>query len=246
MSLIRSGSTLVPLLPSGSRYWPSPPRRRGPSSAPAAPACPAPAAGSGGSRRTSRRSATAGGSGRWRRCGSPGSRGRWISITMIALPGFSTVSPFRKATVSPGIDDTDRLDHADVGAGDPHLLALDHEAAVVEDGADPVAVGRTAAAGGQQDDHDRRRDQSRARVSPVGHGAGGASPGLHSEVSTLRAAAPRGWSRQARTGWRRRGSERLGSADSEGAYCSDLGIGAARSCRRRSGTRSAPAVAART
>ena len=30
----------------------------------------------GGSRRTSRRSATAGGSGRWRRCGSPGSRGR--------------------------------------------------------------------------------------------------------------------------------------------------------------------------
>ena len=56
-------------------------------------ACPAPAAGSGGSRRTSRRSATAGGSGRWRRCGSPGSRGRSISITMIALPGLSTGLP---------------------------------------------------------------------------------------------------------------------------------------------------------
>ena len=36
----------------------------------------APAAGSAGSRRTSRRSATAAGSGSWRRCGSPGSRGR--------------------------------------------------------------------------------------------------------------------------------------------------------------------------
>ena len=39
-------------------------------------ASPAPAAGSGGSRRTSRRSATAAGSGSWRRCGSPGSPGR--------------------------------------------------------------------------------------------------------------------------------------------------------------------------
>ena len=47
------------------------------------------AAGSGGSRRTSRRSATAAGSGSWRRCGSPGSRGRSIFITITALPAIA-------------------------------------------------------------------------------------------------------------------------------------------------------------
>ena len=41
--------------------------------------------------------------------------------------------------------DADRFDFADVGAGDPHLLALDHERAVVEDRADDVAFAAAAA-----------------------------------------------------------------------------------------------------
>ena len=39
-----------------------------------------------------------------------------------------------------GHGDADGFDLADRGAGDADFLALDHEAAVVEDGADAVAV----------------------------------------------------------------------------------------------------------
>ena len=53
-----------------------PAARRGSASAAGERASRARGAGSGCSRRTSRRSATAGGSGSWRRCGSPGTRGR--------------------------------------------------------------------------------------------------------------------------------------------------------------------------
>ena len=53
----------------------------------------------------------------------------------------------------------DRFDFADGRAGDPHFLALDHEAAAVEDRADDVAVAAVAAAGEQRDGHDDHGDQ---------------------------------------------------------------------------------------
>ena len=81
--------------------------------------------------------------------------------------------------------DPDRFDLADVGAGDTDLLALDHEAAVVEDPAHDVAA-VAAAAGGDEDDRDDRGDQQQGAISPFAgfHGPGGASAGLHSTVVT--------------------------------------------------------------
>ena len=119
-------------------------------------------AASAGSRRTSRRSATAGGSGSWRRCGSPGSRGRSIFITITALPGLDCGLAVFVAVDFARQGDADRLDFADVGAGDADLLALDHEAAVVEDRPHDVAVAAAAAAGDEQDDDDDRRRDERA------------------------------------------------------------------------------------
>ncbi len=57
----------------------------------------------------------------------------------------------------PGHGDADFFDFADVGARHPHLLAVDHEGAVVEDRPHPVAAG-FAAARDQEDDRDDGRD----------------------------------------------------------------------------------------
>ena len=89
------------VVPSGSRYWPAPGWPDGILRSGGAGCCPAPAAGSAGSRRTSRRSATAGGSGSWRPGGSPGSRGRSISITITALPGTSAACRLRRRRSRP-------------------------------------------------------------------------------------------------------------------------------------------------
>ena len=56
----------------------------------------------------------------------------------------------------------DRFDFADVGAGDAHLLALDHERAVVEDRAHDVAL--VAAAGRRRAGRRRRRRRRAARA----------------------------------------------------------------------------------
>ena len=76
MLLTRSRSTALPLRSSGSRYWPAPGSPSGICSNSAGAGVLGARARSACIRRTSRRSATAGGSGRRRRRGSPGRRGR--------------------------------------------------------------------------------------------------------------------------------------------------------------------------
>ena len=111
-----------------------------------------------------------------------------MSITMIALPGTATGLPSSVGDRLAGQRDVDRLDRADVGAGDPDLLALDHEGAVVEDRPNQVAAA-AAAAGDEQDDRDDGRHQrcrdyqsprswSGRRVGRVAFGGvGAAAPG---------------------------------------------------------------------
>ena len=60
-------------------------------------------------------------------------------------------------TGSPGSETVDAVDRADLGAGDPHVLAVDEEAAVVEDGADHVGAPSLAAAGA---DREQRRPRA--------------------------------------------------------------------------------------
>ena len=82
-------------------------------------------------------------------------------------------------------------DYADVGPGDPDLLALDQETGVVEDRADLVDV--VVAAGGRADgeNRDRGSDGEQYGRDPP-HGPGGTSVGSHSPSSNL---PPRnGWS----------------------------------------------------
>ncbi len=184
MSLIRSGSTLVPLLPSGSRYSPAPGwpdsicfERRGrlrawrPGQGRAAVdelladqrLRPDQAAG------VAAEVLEAGVGDVHHDHRLAGDRDR---LAVFVLDGFA------------GLGDVDRFDRADVGAGDADLLAVDHEGAVVEDRPDPVAAG-FAAAGDQQDDDDDRHHQCRREDQPFDHGPGGASAGLHSELLTL-------------------------------------------------------------
>ena len=107
----------------------------------------APAAGSACSRRTSRPAATGDGSGRRRPGGSPGSRARRSSSRR--PPCRDPALPSRCAS-SPGSVTSTERHRPDVGAGDPHLLAGDQEAAVVEDRADLVVVPVAARAPGRR------------------------------------------------------------------------------------------------
>jgi hypothetical protein len=94
MLLIRSGSTLVPLLPSGSRYWPSPASPSGISFSGGGASAP------GARGRVGRQSTNfspISDCGRiWQLASARKSRkpGSVMSMTMIALPGFSTGLPF--------------------------------------------------------------------------------------------------------------------------------------------------------
>ncbi len=184
MSLIRSGSTLVPLLPSGSRYWPAPGSPSG--------IC----FSGGGGRRPGRP-----------RQGRPavdelladqrlrpdlaaGVAAEVLEARVGDLHHDHRLAG-RRDRLAVAVGDrlarhrhADRLDRADVGAGDPDLLAVDHEAAVVEDRADDVAV-----AGAPPPETSRTTTTTAATSTcrdyqPPDHGPGGASAGLHSEGLT--------------------------------------------------------------
>ena len=121
----------------------------GSSSAAAAAACLPPAAGWVRSRRTSRRSAPAGGSCSWR---------RWRKSWKPGLPMLRTTAAFALRRRF------DRFDGADLDAVDLDVLAGDDVAGVVEDRAHGVAAVRPPPAElGQQHDRDERGEPASAR-----------------------------------------------------------------------------------
>ena len=94
-----------------------------------------------------------------RKSWKPGSS---IRSTTHRLAGLGAAVLVRGLVVA---GDVDLGDRADLGAGDPHLLAGDQEGGVVEDRAD--LVGALVAAGAGADDQDRHRGGERDRGSPA-------------------------------------------------------------------------------
>jgi hypothetical protein len=82
------------------------------------------------------------------------------------------------------LGDVDRFDFADVGAGDPDLLARDHERAVVEDPADDVAVVAATRRRDQEDRDDDSDEEGGYQAFAILHGPGGTSAGLHWDAVT--------------------------------------------------------------
>ena len=180
MLLIRSGSTLVLLFSSGSRYWP-------------APGFPAGICFSGGGGLEPGARGRVGvqstnfspisDCGRIRQLASAAEvleagvfdlhRDHGLARDRLRLAVLVAVDLARHRHA-------DRFDFADGGAGDAHFLARDHEAAAVEDPADDVAAAAAAAAGDQHDDDDDRGDQPGCD-QPFPHGPGGASAGSHAD-----------------------------------------------------------------
>ena len=82
----------------------------------------------------------------------------------------------------PGHGDIHGADGAHVRPGDPHLLALHDEPAVVEVAADQIAV---LVGGGRPQDHHENGNRSQQGEDEEGasHGPGGTSEGSHSPVS---------------------------------------------------------------
>ncbi len=174
MLLTRSRSTALPLCSSGSRCWPSPGcavrdrlqrgRRLGAGSARLRSAC-------------TRRSVLAEQRLRADRGTRRRSRKSWKPGSLIASPPppcrarrCRPRAPPRSALVT-----STSLDRADAGAGDPHLLARDEEAAVVEDR--PDLVGLALAAGGRCRRRAARRPRAGRRID--GDPPHGAAPGYH-------------------------------------------------------------------
>ena len=107
----------------------------------------------------------------WRKSWKPASS---IFITTTALPGSGAAVPVHRLARQRHLDGRHR---ADRGACDPHLLAGDQEAAVVEDRPDlvlvPVPARRLA------EDGQRGRGQERGYGGDPPHGPGGTSEGSH-------------------------------------------------------------------
>ena len=180
MFLTRSRSTALPLFSSGSRCCPAPGSPSGiTSSAGGGLRARRPAAGSACTRRTSRRAATAGGSGTRRPRGSPGTPGSSIFSTTTALPGSGSPSACA-ASVSLG-DRRPSLTEPTLAPAIRTSSPWTRKRAVVEDRPDLVVA--VVAAGGAAGDEDHRGgDQGDEDGGDAPHGPCGGVVGVADAV----------------------------------------------------------------